>query len=99
MLVPTELQGKLGKKVFYSPVFRVPETEAAKLAWPEVQKFEAMIEGARTGTFVQAVEMEADGPLLPLALPVIRGIRNAATETTFPKLIAEWARKNELIIR
>jgi hypothetical protein len=90
------VQDKIGKKVLYSPVWRVPETEAAKLAWPHVQKFEAMIEGARTGTFVQAVEIEADGPLLPLALPVIRGIRNAPTETTFPKLIAEWARKKRI---
>jgi hypothetical protein len=97
VLVPTELQGKLGKKVFYSPVFRVPETEAAKLAWPEVQKFEAMIEQARTGTFVQAVEMEADGPLRPLVPSFqLRGTRNAATETTFPKLIAEWARKKRI---
>src|SRR5947209_10038998 len=88
--VPVEVQDKIGKKVLYSPVWRVPETEAAKLAWPHVQKFEAMIEGARTGKFVQAIEMEAEGPLLPLVLPVIRGIRNAPTETTFPKLIAEW---------
>jgi hypothetical protein len=27
---------------------------------------------------------------------VVRGIRNAATETTFPKLIAEWARKKRI---
>jgi hypothetical protein len=26
----------------------------------------------------------------------VRGIRNAATETTFPKLIAEWARKKRI---
>jgi hypothetical protein len=42
--VPADVQGTLGKKVFYTSVFRVPENEAAKLAWPEVQKFEAMIE-------------------------------------------------------
>ena len=92
--VPVEVQDKIGKKVLYSPVWRVPETEAAKLAWPHVQKFEAMIEGARTGTFVQAVEMEADAALRPLVPSFqIRGIRNADTETTFKKQIAEWARK------
>ena len=64
--VPVEVQDKIGKKVLYSPVWRVPETEAAKLAWPHVQKFEGMIEKARTGTFVPVVEMELPGPLLPL---------------------------------
>jgi hypothetical protein len=59
--VPVEVQDKIGKKVLYSPVWRVPETEAAKLAWPHVQKFEAMIEGARTGKFVPVVEREAPG--------------------------------------
>jgi hypothetical protein len=57
--VPADVQQTLNKKVFYTSVFRVPENEAAKLAWPEVQKFEAMIAGARSGTFVQAIEMEA----------------------------------------
>src|SRR4051794_17617424 len=95
--VPADVQGTLGKKVFYTSVFRVPENEAAKLAWPEVQKFEAMIEGARTGTFVQAVEMEADAALRPLVPSFqIRGIRNADTETTFKKMIAEWARKKRI---
>ena len=61
MSVPVEVQDKIGKKVLYSPVWRVPETEAAKLAWPHVQKFEAMIEGARTGKTVPAVEREAPG--------------------------------------
>jgi integrase len=91
------VQDKIGKKVLYSPVWRVPETEAAKLAWPHVQKFEGMIEKARTGKFVPTVETEAPGPLQPLVpTPVVRGIRNAATETTFPKLIAEWARKKRI---
>jgi hypothetical protein len=99
VLVPDDVQGKIGKKVLYTPVSGL-ETEAAKLAWPHVQKFEAMIEGARTGKFVPTVETEAPGPLQPLVPSVhVGGIRNAATETTFPKLIAEWARKNELIIR
>ncbi|HEX4200474.1 MAG TPA: hypothetical protein VHY59_03075 [Chthoniobacterales bacterium] len=84
--VPVEVQDKIGKKVFYSPVWRVPETEAAKMAWPHVQKFEAMIEGARTGKFVPTVETEAPGPLQPLAPSFqARGLRNAATETTLPK--------------
>jgi integrase len=95
--VPVEVQDKIGKKVLYSPVWRVPETEAAKLAWPHVQKFEAMIEGARTGTFVQAVQKEADAALRPLVPSFqIRGIRNADTETTFKKLIAEWAQKKRI---
>jgi integrase len=95
--VPVEVQDKIGKKVLYSPVWRVPETEAAKLAWPHVQKFEAMIEGARTSKFVPVVERELPGPLQPLVPSVhIRGIRNAASETTFPKLIEEWARKKRI---
>jgi integrase len=56
-----------------------------------------MIAGARSGTFVQAIEMEAEGPPRPLVPSFhVRGIRNAATETTFPKLIAEWARKKRI---
>jgi integrase len=95
--VPVEVQDKIGKKVLYSPVWRVPETEAAKLAWPHVQKFEAMIEGARTGKFVPTVETEAPGPLQPLVPSFqVRGIRTAASETTFPKLIVEWARKKRI---
>jgi integrase len=97
VLVPTELHAKIGKKVLYTPVFRVIETEAAKLAWPHVQKFEAMIEGARTGKFVPVVERELPGPLQPLAPSFkVRGIRTAASETTFPKLIGEWARKKRI---
>jgi hypothetical protein len=97
VLVATELHDKIGKKVLYTPVFRVIESEAAKLAWPHVQNFEAMIEGARTGKFVPVVEREAPGPLLPL-VPTFkpRGIRNDASETTFPKLIEEWARKKRI---
>src|SRR5947209_19627002 len=95
--VPVEVQDKIGKKVLYSAVWRVTECEAAKLAWPHVQKFEAMIEGARTGTFVPTVETEAPGPLQPLVPSVhVRGILTATSETTFPKLIAEWARKKRI---
>jgi hypothetical protein len=36
VLVPDELQGKIGKKVLCTPVWQVSEFEAAKLAWPEV---------------------------------------------------------------
>jgi hypothetical protein len=66
VLVPVELQGKLGKKVLCTRVWQVSETEAAKLAWPEVQKFEAMIEQARSGKSYPTIEMEADGPLRPI---------------------------------
>ena len=96
-MVPVELQPKLGRKVFSTPVWQVEKDEAAALAWPEVQKFEAMIERARTGKFVPIVEMEALGPPQPLVPTLeIRGIRNDASETTFPKLIAEWARKKRI---
>jgi hypothetical protein len=58
---------------------------------------EAMIEGARTGKFVPAVETEAPGPLQPLVPSCqVRGIHTAASETTFPKLIEEWARKKRI---
>src|SRR5260370_38613058 len=97
VLVPVELQPKLGRKVFSTPVWQVEKDEAAALAWPHVQKFEAMIEGARTGKFVPVVEIEGPGPLQPL-VPTFKthGIRNDASETTFTKLIAEWARKKRI---
>jgi integrase len=97
VLVPDELQGKIGKKVLCTPVWQVSEFEAAKLAWPHVQKFEAMIEHARTGKYVPAVEKEAPGPLRPL-VPMFesRGVRTAASETTFSALIAEWVRKKRI---
>jgi hypothetical protein len=41
VLVPVELQATLGKKLFSTPVWRVTKSEAAVLAYPEVQKFEA----------------------------------------------------------
>src|SRR5262249_31358492 len=44
VLVPVELQAKLGKKLFHTPVWRVSKSEAAVLAYPEVQKFEALID-------------------------------------------------------
>src|SRR5215472_8994861 len=34
---------QIGKKVFNTPVWKVSKSEAAALAWPEVQKFEALI--------------------------------------------------------
>jgi integrase len=75
----------------------VSESEAAKLAWPEVQKFEAMIERARSGKYIPAVEMEAEGPLRPLVPTFkVRGVRTDASETTFAKLIAEWMRKKRI---
>jgi integrase len=97
VLVPVELQGKLGKKVLCTRVWQVSETEAAKLAWPEVQKFEAMIEQARSGKSYPTIEMEADGPLRPLAPTfAVRGLRTAASETSFTALIDEWARKKRI---
>src|SRR5438309_1218087 len=97
VLVPDEVQGKIGKKVLGTPVWQVSECEAAKLAWPEVQKFEALIERARTGKYVPAIEMESPGPLRPL-VPTFkaRGVRTAASETTFSALIAEWVRKKRI---
>jgi hypothetical protein len=80
VLVPVELQGKLGRKVFSTPVWQVEKAEAAALAWPEVQKFEAMIQQARSGEFVPTVEMEAEGPLQPLVPTFhVRGTRTAAS--------------------
>src|SRR6201981_3109278 len=97
VLVPVELQGKLGKKVLCTRVWQVSETEAAKLAWPEVQKFEAMSEQARSGKSSPTIEMEADGPLRPLAPTfAVRGLRTAASETSFTALIDEWARKKRI---
>jgi hypothetical protein len=97
VLVPVELQGKLGRKVFSTPVWQVEKAEAAALAWPEVQKFEALIEQARSGEFVRAVEVDARAPLRPLVPSFqLRGTRTAASETTFTKLIAEWARKKRI---
>ena len=88
---------KLGRKVFSTPVWQVGKAEAAALAWPEVQKFEAMIQQARSGEFVPAVEVDAQAPLRPLVPSFhVRGIRNDASETTFTKLIEEWARKKRI---
>src|SRR6267143_1684159 len=61
VLVPVELQGILGKKLFHTPVWRVTKSEAAVLAYPEVQKFEALIDRARSGEgYCKAVEVEAE---------------------------------------
>jgi hypothetical protein len=49
VLIPVELQASLGKKLFSTPVWRVTKSEAAVLAYPEAQKFEAQIEQARSG--------------------------------------------------
>ena len=74
VLVPVELQGILGKKLFHTPVWRVTKSEAAVLAYPEVQKFEALIDRARSGGgYYEAVEVEAEGPLDPLDFRQSRG--------------------------
>ena len=96
VLVPVELQAILGKKLFHTPVWRVTKSEAAVLAYPEVRKFEAQIEQARSGGGCYAVEVEAQGIPDHLAFPSIQGIGSTGTETTFTALIAEWARKKRL---
>ena len=97
ILVPVELQGRIGKKVFSTPVWKVTKSEAAALAWPEVQKFEALIENARSGKCCSAIEVEAQAPLRPLVPSFqLRGVRHDASETTFTKLIEEWARKKRI---
>ena len=97
ILVPVELQGRIGKRVFSTPVWKVTKSEAAVLAYPEVQKFEAQIEQARSGEgYCKAVEVEAEGPLNPLVFPSVRGISTVATPTTFTALIEEWARKKRI---
>ena len=97
VLVPVELQGILGKKLFHTPVWRVTKSEAAVLAYPEVQKFEALIDRARTGGgYCKAVEVEVEGPLDHLAFPSVRGAVSAGTESRFTALIAEWARKKRI---
>ena len=97
VLVPVELQAKLGKKLFHTPVWRVSKSEAAMLAYPEVQKFEALIGQAKSGGyFCKAVEVEVQGSLKPLVFPSVRGVVSANTETSFTALIAEWARKKRI---
>jgi integrase len=97
ILVPVELQGRIGKKVFSTPVWKVTKSEAAALAWPEVQKFEALIENARSGKCCSAIEVETQASLQPLVPSFqLRGVRNDARETTFTKLIEEWARKKRI---
>jgi len=99
-LVPVELQGRIGKKVLSTPVWKVTKSEAAALAWPEVQKFEALIENARSGKYCSAIEVETQASLRLLVPSFqLRGVRNDARETTFTKLIEEWARKSGLTIR
>src|SRR5262245_47272634 len=95
ILVPVELQGRIGKKVFSTPVWKVTKSEAAALAWPEVQKFGALIENARSGKCSSAIEVEAQGPILPQPAFAVRGVNTVRTktETSFTALIAEWARK------
>ena len=95
-MVPVELQVILGKKLFQTPVWRVSKSEAAVLAYPEVQKFEALIERAKSGgCFCEVVEMEAQGPLKPLVFPSVRGVVTAGTDTSFTALIAEWGEEEE----
>jgi len=67
------------------------------LAYPEVQKFEALIDRARSGgSYCKVVEMEAEGPLKRRVFLSVRGVVNADTETSFTALIAEWARKKRI---
>jgi hypothetical protein len=76
VLVPEELQAKLGKKLFTTPVWRVTKSEAAVLAYPEVHKFQALIDRARSGEgYCAAVEVEVQGSLKPLVFPSVRGGR------------------------
>jgi len=97
VLVPVELQSKVGQKVFYTPVWRVSKSEAAALAYPEVQKFEALIERAKSGdSYCVGVEVEMQGPFKPVIFPRVRGVVSADTETSFTALIAEWARKKRI---
>ena len=96
-MVPVELQAKLGKKLFHTPVWRVSKSEAAVLAYPEVQKFEALIENARSGKYCSAIEVETQASARPLVPSFqLRGVRNDARETTFTKLVEEWARKKRI---
>ena len=89
-MVPVELQSKLGKKLFHTPVWRVSKSEAAVLAYPEVRKFEALIERAKSGgSYCETFEVEAEGPLTHLGFPSVRGFVTADTETSFTALIAE----------
>jgi integrase len=96
ILVPVDLQAKLGKKLFHTPVWRVTKSEAAALAWPEVQKFEALIENARSGKCCSAIDVEVQGPPNHLTFPSVRGVVTAGTETSFTALIAEWTRKKRI---
>src|SRR5215831_2080438 len=80
VLVPVELQAKLGKKLFHTPVWRVSQSEPAVLAYPEVRKFEALIERAKSGgSYCETVEAESEGPLTHLAFPSVRGFVTADT--------------------
>ena len=62
-----------------------------------MQKFEALIDRARSGGgYRKAVEVEAQGPLNPLVFPTITGCTTIGTSTTFTALIEEWARKKRV---
>jgi integrase len=75
----------------------VTKSEAAVLAYPEVQKFEALIDRARSGGgYCEAVEVEREGPPTPLVFPTIAGCTTIETATTFTTLIEEWARKKRI---
>jgi len=96
-LVPVELQGRIGKKVFSTPVWKVTKSEAAALAWPEVQKFEALIENARSGKYCSAIEVETQASPRPLVPTFhVRGTRTDPSKATFSALIVEWARKKRI---
>jgi len=97
VLVPVELQAKLGQKIFYTPVWRVSKSEAAVLAYPEVRKFEALIERAKSEeSYCVTVEVEMQGSFKPVIFPRVRGVVNLDTGTSFTVLIAEWARKKRI---
>jgi len=97
VLVPVELQAKLGQKIFYTPVWRVSKSEAAVLAYPEVRKFEALIERAKSEeSYCVTVEVEMQGSFKPVIFPRVRGVVNLDTGTSFTALIAEWARKKRI---
>ena len=90
VLVPVDLQGILGKKLFQTPVWRVTKSEAAVLAYPKVRKFEALIDRAKSGeSYCKTTEVEVQGPLKPLVFPSVRGVVSADSETSFTALIAE----------
>jgi integrase len=88
---------RLVKRYSTHPFGGSQKSEAAALAYPEVQKFEALIERAKSGdSYCVGVEVEMQGPFKPAIFPRVRGVVSADTETSFTALIAEWARKKRI---